>query len=517
MKGTRDWFKVILFFVFILESTAWGQCVVVDSQQGRVRDLQDPFFQLMRLVPRCPSDVLALRGQVKEEGGTFITTMVANQGFHHPDRGSFSFFEAVEMKAPKHLSRPIRPHELLFGHFVAPGEDATLILDQDPSSSSLMVELLAWDAKKEVYNFYELIGSPETGSRWFYRGDSRDIWTDTEKVHRTRQPGESIFGRRLRCSGCHLAGGPLMKELEAPHDSWWNKERPLPFGGREPDAQMQAVMATLHPPSALQGLVVKGLEQLIAGRAFAKKQDASPQIALRPLFCPEEINLVASEKPLQDSNVVTIPTSFFLDERIFTSDKLQVNRGLYLEALLSFQSRFGEYEGIGADADHGWAAPVKGKADILAIDQLVKRGKISSEFITAVLSVDWTRPVFSKMRCELLPLVPSAWSEHWLVEFKEALAQSKLSGAPILLAHMESPVQPPLREFFTNCKQTLQTSTGVHGLVQYLGQVRKEVSASEISKNPRGQILEPGFRVIFPTFTPDPIPWALTLGEDCFF
>jgi hypothetical protein len=28
--------------------------------------------------------------------------------------------------------------------------------------------------------------------------------------------------------------------------------------------------------------------------------------------------------------------------------------------------------------------------------------------------------------------------------------------------------------------------------------VRKAAFASEISKNPRGQILEPGFRVIFP-------------------
>ena len=131
--------------------------------------------------------------------------------------------------------------------------------------------------------------------------------------------------------------------------------------------------------------------------------------------------------------------------------------------------------------------------------------------------MDWRRPVFSKMRCELLPLVPTSWSPHFGKEFLEALQGSELEGTRILLAQLQKPPQKKsLAEFLAHCTQTLQIRAGVHGLVEYLGQVRGEISRSEISQNPRGQILEPGFRVIFPIFTPEPGPWALTLDESCW-
>jgi hypothetical protein len=60
----------------------------------------------------------------------------------------------------------------------------------------------------------------------------------------------------------------------------------------------------------------------------------------------------------------------------------------------------------------------------------------------------------------------------------------------------------------------LQSKDAVIELVRLLAQRRQEAGDSEISKNPQGQILEPGFRVIFPMTTPPIRSGSLRLTED---
>jgi hypothetical protein len=79
------------------------------------------------------------------------------------------------------------------------------------------------DPEKQFYNFYEL-----ASGTWFYRGDSKDILDDIQGLHRQRNR-VAPFGGRLRCSGCHVNGGLLQKELAAPHNDWFLTSRNLPF------------------------------------------------------------------------------------------------------------------------------------------------------------------------------------------------------------------------------------------------------------------------------------------------
>jgi hypothetical protein len=65
------------------------------------------------------------------------------------------------------------------------------------------------------------------------------------------------------------------------------------------------------------------------------------------------------------------------------------------------------------------------------------------------------------------------------------------------------------------CQNRLQTSDAVLTMYRLLAQRREEVRTSEISQNKKGKILEPGFRVIFPTVTPAAMPGTLPLTEDC--
>ena len=67
--------------------------------------------------------------------------------------------------------------------------------------------------------------------------------------------------------------------------------------------------------------------------------------------------------------------------------------------------------------------------------------------------------------------------------------------------------------FLKSCQASLSSpASAPNRSWRFLAQRRAEIAASEISKNPRGQILEPGFRVIFPVQATTPAPGALSLG-----
>src|SRR5215475_14588892 len=68
-----------------------------------------------------------------------------------------------------------------------------------------------------------------------------------------------------------------------------------------------------------------------------------------------------------------------------------------------------------ADADHAWLTPVKAHSDMVAVDALIEQGVVDKDFVTAVLAVDFTNPVFSKIRCGLLKLVPDRGGSDFVV------------------------------------------------------------------------------------------------------
>ena len=69
-----------------------------------------------------------------------------------------------------------------------------------------------------------------------------------------------------------------------------------------------------------------------------------------------------------------------------------------------------------------------------------------------------------------------------------------------------SPFGGPLSAALDTCRATLRDAKAVHDLYLLLIQRREEAKQSEISKNPRGQILEPGFRVTFPEVSVSAVP-----------
>lgn len=458
---------------------SFAGCEVFLSNDHPSPPQSDPLYQALIGASSCPSNVQEFRALLKNNGSTLEPTMVANRGFHNPDNGSFSYFEMV------------KDQDLFFGHFTGLSHHK-LVLDQNTSPDYLMIQSIVWDPQKEMYNFYELRGKGGS-SRWYYRGDSLDALMDNQYLYREVPEGMAQFGERMRCSACHNAGTPIMKELTPPYNDWWLSSRHLPFGSYQKSAEVNAINRQLVDASVLSQSVKMGMKKLFQSPAYLNKlRSLSLQEQLRPLFCTTEINLAAD---LGEMNMkFEIPSGFWLDPRLGEVNS-KISIVTYEMLLRKSKSKFPET--TRKDAEHAWLTPVRSKVDQLAVDRLLQDKVVDEDFVKAVLGVDFTHPVFSTPRCELLKLVPEQHDPDWMDEFKENLEESHLSSSNALLKNMEdAEFGFPVLDASIRKYQSMPKSPDL--AFKKLLEVRSKISDSEMSKNPQGQILEPGFRIVFP-------------------
>lgn len=488
-------FKALLTsLIFTWAADLQAACIVRNSNGQPTNAKGDPLFTVLQNSFDCPVNIQGLKAVLVQTGLAAQPYMVANRGIHNPAFGSFSFFEQVSGTSSL-LKNPVKDGEFFFGHFTTT-ENSHVIGDQEPSKGKLLIELIAWDNFKNLFNFYELIGTGK-GAQWFYRGDSADILADNAFLY--LNPQGPKFGATLRCSACHTSGGPIMKELAAPHNDWWTASRPLNFGSNAVSTEIASWVQKLGDASDLSQSVKAGIARLEGSSQYQNaKQQFSLQATLRPLFCETEINLESDTVPLDlASSSVQIPSASIVSP-FLARGSISIAGPAYQQLLDSTDMQFPET--YRRDADHGWLVPVKGYSDLIAIQSLIKNGIVTDEFVADVLAVDYENPLFSSKRCGLVQLIPP----EGLGKFPNRLKSSSFPGASELYENLTNPART--RNFHAQRAQNLlaknqlalSTVGGQAQLFKNLIEGRQAVFNAEISKNPRGQILEPGFRVIFP-------------------
>ncbi|MFC7782575.1 hypothetical protein [Legionella taurinensis] len=455
---------------------------------------QDPLFSLVSSSASCPETITAFTALLRDNGLNQQISLVANRGRNNPSQGSFSFFTSIfgAMRNGKSVA-----HGDFFIGYFTDQKEGLIYLDQQAEAGKLMIEVIAWDNDKALYNFYELRGIDGGQTRWFYRGNSKDAYRDNRFLYRQNPPDEAHFGQRMRCSACHNSGGPILKEMKAPHNDWWTSARPLEFAPNRLDEETALLLSQISEAHLLANDVKKGMEKLRQSakmRSFINRLSLQEQ--LRPLFCTTEINLESSFK----NSRVSIPSAFWLNP-LLGQVKSSLATPVYASLLNQWDMHFPETSL--QDADHPWLTPVKGYNDQQAIRQLLRDKIIDKHFVQAVLMIDYQHPVFSKTRCELLTRLPLENKPGWQVEFIETLTRSEHLSAGRQLARFltmsnSSEWQTVIRQYRQSVRQLLRTESGAAASFQQLLRLRQRVFDSEISQNPLGQILEPGFRVIFP-------------------
>lgn len=219
---------------------------------------------------------------------------------------------------------------------------------------------------------------------------------------------------------------------------------------------------------------------------------------------------------------VGLPTGFFVDERLVgPQPAVAVPQGLYRSALAAVGSRFAPDEANREETRHAFVVPVRSAIDQGVIKSLIRHGLLDDELVADVLAVDFTTPVYSPVRASLLRFVPEQAAS--VAELRSGLIKN-LKAAPqdpaaqVLLANLVEPNrtaafhQQRALAYLQAVRSVQGHSEAVEGWLKLASQRRAEVAAAETSQNPRGRILEPGFRVIFPVDRLNSKPGVLRLN-----
>lgn len=451
-----------------------------------------------------PLGIAGLRRTLRGWGGQLSTHLVANEGFHNPKNGSFSAFEAYEGPSPAGL---MGPGDLFIGWFM--GREGGAIQALEGPNAGLVVEAMAWDPERGAYSFWELIGR-EGRLAWHHRGHGQDLLRLAQAVPLGLGPNR--YGEGLRCAGCHTLGGPVMKELEGPHNDWWRTERPLPLGGARlvPGSLPAEVFAQAADASAFRERVLAGMKRWVGERQGPARQPL-PQ-ALRSLMGAMEVNLVSDAQPnAAQAPVVAIPAAFFVDPFLAPdAAPVLLPRPAYEAALREAGVVFAPEGAKAGDADHAFLAPVRGAQDALVVRELLRSGLLDEELVADVLAVDFTRPLHSPQRASLLRFVPQATTNpaHLRASLLAAMDRARATDAAAseFLQNLMEPQRDVafhrtraaafLGRLRAQAKQRPQVAA--RDWLRLLSVRRKEMAAAATAQNPKGTILEPGFRVVFP-------------------
>lgn len=454
-----------------------------------------------------PRDITAIRRRLQTElGGTLATHIVANGGHEHPTRRGVMFMSFESYEGPMPGGR-VDEGELFIGYFLEPRGRELVV-------GSGFVEVIAWDRTTRRFNFWELLDGT-----WHFRGDSDDVLENIRDInvgttapsftfHRQSSDGTPI----LRCSGCHTLGAPIMKELEAPHNDWWTEGQELPVGSFTPDAETAALFTRAIDASHLSALVKNGAERLMAARAEGSRAGTLQQ-QLRSLFATMEMNLVSDTAPFserdQRGTAVEIPAAFFADARLAPAGRpISVDLATYKEALARVDARFPTKTSSTRESRHAFVVPAPSFIDARVVDDLAKRGVVDEETIADVLAVDFTTPVYSRVRSSLIRFVPSTAAnaadlrQKLIAELKKAPVDD--AGAKELLANLTDPARTAAAHraraaaYLAACEKAAGSVDAVESWLRLAAQRRAAIEQAETALSPHGVITEAGFRVIFP-------------------
>jgi hypothetical protein len=261
-------------------------------------------------------------------------------------------------------------------------------------------EVIAFDPEAGEFNYYEVNGRDAV-----FFGSSSDF----------------IAGDGGRCKGCHTAGGLVMKELRNPWMHWEGNGVGTAGGKLIDDNPDDLGTSKFSRGSSMESLTKAGNRKWNE-RKIQLLSDAEGKFSvkdmLRPLFCGEQVNLDTLSTS-QNSEPTTVPQGVFAHCKMFGANScssthfgesggVKIAAGIYQAAIAAAGQKV---QGLGVDDTLFKGVFIEPSAeDIDYLDQLIAAGIIDDDFVTDVLAVDFTRPVFSTDRCELLEFAPE-WAD----------------------------------------------------------------------------------------------------------
>jgi hypothetical protein len=129
---------------------------------------------------------------------------------------------------------------------------------------------------------------------------------------------------------------------------------------------------------------------------------------LRPLFCSTDMNLRSEG---QNKSLTSLSGALLADQRWPAAASFfhPIDNGLYQQKLKAHKQQISDSEtgqSLAPDTFFAFTFPERSHQDETFVNVLVQRQVLDEEFVKDVLAVDFTRPLYSKTRCDLLQFAP---------------------------------------------------------------------------------------------------------------
>lgn len=262
-------------------------------------------------------------------------------------------------------------------------------------------EAIGKDKTSGVFNFY----AREEG-QWKFFGSSLDLIGDGYDCNANGACTPKAAAK-TRCAGCHVGGGLIMKELNSP---WvhWEGDTQTP-GVDDLMTKHGAVLGVKGNGIDMESKVSGGNQEYVSKRVAFLKTKGVDEL-LRPLFCTVDINL----KSANGVNFFGLAATM-LGQTFGASSGPNLAETDYTALIKQFNQRVVDGRGTQLKGKDGkpvvdtffkFTFPVRSDLDFRYSLELVNQKLIDEDFSRDVEHVDFTRPVFSKARCDLLAAAP---------------------------------------------------------------------------------------------------------------
>jgi len=306
------------------------------------------------------------------------------------------------------------------------------------------VEAWGWDKKQGRYNYYKLDRQGAGSPSWKFRGSS----DNADKL--------TVAERNGTCMQCHINGAPIMKELLRPWNNWHSVNFPVTYLQSSsvsswPVARDNKIDGRLGDAYTFERLIVAPIRDFNRIKVSKKIQldnkgqpvtdsDGLQKVIdgktlLKPLFATTEFNIISADRPRSGlhpfpaittdgpTENVKIPNSFFLNANLISGGTPLQYKGLeirdsqtfddmaeltpdeYKDLVIQSQIKLGGRKP--GDAVFAWLVPEPSHIDNDLVDQFMRQGVVTPEFVSAVMAIDLENPILSEKRQKLLDLIPN--------------------------------------------------------------------------------------------------------------
>lgn len=380
-----------------------------------------------------------------------------------------------------------------------PNNDLQVLISAStlPDSKTQFLQLISWDDKSKGYNFYE-----RRGESWFWAGNSYHALTAPSR-------GEGPFDS-------HVNGAIVMKELKFPWINWHSMTASINDDVLSPNDNLRNEKLWIEKSGG------QDFEIQIAKPAITKWNNARIHKLIdangvlnncpdffRQVVTTTTINIITTKeesKSILPHSAIRIPETFFFNKDVLIDEiglepmisPLYFNGSHYLDSLSDFDFQIGDMEfNLKGDTHFAFLVPEVSFEDVHLISILLSKNIVSKKFISSLLMVDFTNPVYSAKRERLLNYFPGSGSiinneieAAFLNNIKDS-QESKVAGTSeaLFLSNYELPddewktiFEKRIENYFSNLQKLVENKEGFYELTRLAESRRREFRKTHLAE-----------------------------------